>query len=97
MRGLVLEYFLLFGVLAELWSFTMIKAEHIPDEVVEKLHTILADDFGALIPKGSCRAAIFAALNVWPNCEIRPPIQKPHDYDWYPPYIILPLTQEPRT
>jgi hypothetical protein len=41
--------------------------------------------------------AVAAAIAAWPNGQVRPPIQKPHDTAWYPPYIILPLPQEPRT
>jgi len=68
----------------------VIKPEQIPDNVAASLKWMIlrGED-----PKW----ALAAALSAWPNCEIRPPIQKPHDYDWYPPYIILPLTQEPRT
>ena len=45
----------------------MIRADQIPDEVVEALHTSLADDAGVLVPKGDCVTAIAAALNAWPR------------------------------
>ena len=44
-------------------------ANLIPDEVVEALHAIFADDFGTLIPKGSCRAAFAAGLAAWPGIQ----------------------------
>lgn len=64
----------------------MIDPKMIPDEVVEELHAIFADDFGTLIPKGSCRAAITAALVAWPGVDCRP--------TFGPSRIILPLPQE---
>jgi hypothetical protein len=87
----------------------VIKPEQIPDDVVEELHAIFADDFGTLIPKDSCRAAIAAAINAWPGIR--------HGYNgtgtnenwtqWFglrdahraeaSDGLILPLTQEPRT
>ena len=45
----------------------MIRADQIPPEVVEALHTSLADDAGVLVPKGDCVTAIVAALNAWPG------------------------------
>lgn len=68
----------------------MIRPDQIPDEVVEELHAIFADDFGTLIPKGSCRAAIAAALNEWPGWAISPyaPVEIGKDY------LILPLPQK---
>ena len=70
----------------------MIKSEQIPDEVAEAFIATLYGEPG--LPY---RKAIAAAINAWPNGEVRPPIQKPHDTAWYPPYISLPLLQEPRT
>ena len=66
----------------------MIRADQIPPEVVEALHTSLADDAGALVPKIDCVTAIAAALNAWPGMEKA----------WYegntPTAIILPLPQD---
>ena len=45
----------------------MIKPDQIPDEVVEALHTSLADDAGVLVPKSDCVTAIAAALSAWPG------------------------------
>ena len=50
----------------------MIKPDQIPDEVVEALHTSLADDAGVLVPKGDCVAAIAAALTAWPGVFLYP-------------------------
>ena len=68
----------------------MIKAEQIPDGVAASLKWMIlrGED-----PKW----ALAAALSAWPNGEVRPSIQKLHDTAWYPPYISLPLPQEPRT
>ena len=60
----------------------MIRAEQIPDEVVEAVmycfHT-----------RSSARAAIAAALSAWPGAEV---------VEWYhaDKTLILPLPQEPR-
>lgn len=64
----------------------MIRADMIPDQVVEALHTSLADDAGALVPKGDCVTALAAAINAWPDVGIRPTFS--------PTRIILPLPQE---
>ena len=65
----------------------MIDAKQIPDEVVEALHTSLADDAGVLVPKGDCVAAIAAALTAWPGVEIEMVFVEED-------YLILPLRKE---
>ena len=72
----------------------MIRADQIPDEVVEALHTSLADDAGVLVPKSDCVTAIAAALNAWPGSEYvyRQPHRRAVSYS--SPAIILPLPQE---
>ena len=65
----------------------MIRADQIPPEVVEALHTSLADDAGVLVPKSDCVTAIAAALNAWPGMEIEVARDESEA-------IILPLPQE---
>ena len=67
----------------------MIRADQIPPEVVEALHTSLADDAGVLVPKSDCVTAIAAALNAWPGMGVRP-----HTVTTFASCIILPLPQE---
>jgi hypothetical protein len=45
----------------------MITADQIPDEVVDALHSSLADDGDTLTEVWDCRVAIAAALNAWPG------------------------------
>ena len=68
----------------------MINLKYIPEEVVEALHAIFADDFGTLIPKGSCRAAIAAVLTAWPGAE-----QTDLCGGRSGPALILPLQETP--
>jgi hypothetical protein len=64
----------------------MIKPDMIPDEVVEALHTSLADDAGVLVPKGDCVTAIAAALNAWPGgAGKRDDIRQNQNAYLYPP------------
>ena len=63
----------------------MIRADMIPDEVVEALHTSLADDAGALVPKGDCVTALAAALKAWPDAGL----SQFHEHA-----LILPLPAE---
>lgn len=65
----------------------MIDAKQIPDEVVEALHTSLADDAGVLVPKGDCVAAIAAALTAWPGMEIETAFVEEG-------YLILPVPKD---
>ncbi len=46
----------------------MIDPVQIPDEVVDALHSSLADDGDTLTEVWDCRVAIAAALNAWPGC-----------------------------
>lgn len=88
----------------------MIKDEKIPDEVVEAASKAAWETkyvgMNWLLDcsekhkeqwRKRIRAALIAGLAAWPNGEVRQSIQKPHDTAWYPPYISLPLPQEPRT
>ena len=68
----------------------MIKSEQIPDDAMFAA-------WKALYAGMTINDVIAAAINAWPNGQVRPSIQKPHDTAWYPPYISLPLPQEPRT
>ena len=68
----------------------MITPDMIPDEVVEALHTSLADDAGVLVPKGDCVAAIAAALNAWPGAAVCHYTIKDTE-GWE---LVLPLPQE---
>lgn len=61
----------------------MLKAEQIPDEVVE----------AALAKRGLMREAIADALNAWPEAK-RVKGYFTHDTDHYEPAIIIPLPQE---
>lgn len=76
----------------------MIRAEMIPDEVVEVAARALADDaklnwddvpYAHNVMRGEARAAIAAAINAWPGAEV---------VEWYHAdhTLILPLPQEPR-
>jgi hypothetical protein len=64
----------------------VIRPDQIPDEVVDALHSSLADDGDTLTEVWDCRVAIAAALNAWPDMEVRPTFN--------PSRIILPLAQE---
>jgi len=73
----------------------MIRADMIPDEVVEAAARALADDaklnwddvpYAHNVMRGEARAAIAAALNAWPGMDCRP--------TFGPSRIILPLPQE---
>jgi hypothetical protein len=63
----------------------MIKAEQIPDEVVEAINE--ACDSGRA---WNTRDTLAAAINAWPGVEVEP------THESYPawPHIILPLPQE---
>lgn len=88
----------------------MTKPEQIPDDAVMPIARAiyeattglkpgdeLYEDDGYAYHWEEATNALVAALNAWPNGEVRPSIQKPHDTAWYPSYISLPLPQEPRT
>ena len=69
----------------------MIRAEQIPDEVVEAAaKTLMAPDYPNSWPAwmDEARAALAAALNAWPGA---------HTWDtgqvWHHPAIVLPLPQ----
>jgi hypothetical protein len=66
----------------------VIRAEQIPDEVVEAAARTLAGSaqLNLMAWNAHARASIAAALNAWPDMEVRPTFN--------PSRIILPLTQE---
>jgi hypothetical protein len=66
----------------------VITADQIPDEVVEAAARTLAGSaqLNLMAWNAHARAAIAAALNAWPDMEVRPTFN--------PSRIILPLTQE---
>ena len=75
----------------------MIRAEQIPDEVVEAAAKAIADDaklnwddvpYAHNVMRGEARAAIAAALNAWPGGQVRLSMFTPQEE------IILPLPAE---
>ena len=76
----------------------MIRAEMIPDEVVEAAARAIADDaklnwddvlYAHNVMRGEARAAIAAALNAWPGALISP--DEVIDGELLPPIISLPF------
>jgi hypothetical protein len=70
----------------------MIDPAQIPDEVVEAAAKAIGEETyvgNKQTLRDAARAAIAAALNAWPYAEI----DSQYDVD----FLILPLTQEPRT
>ena len=70
----------------------MIRAEQIPDEVVEAAAKAIGEETyvsNRQTLKDAARAAIAAAINAWPGAEV---------VEWYHAdhTLILPLPQEPR-
>jgi hypothetical protein len=66
----------------------MIDPAQIPDEVVEAAAKAIGEETYETL-RDAARAAIAAALAAWPHAEI----DSQYDVD----FLILPLTQEPRT
>ncbi len=67
----------------------MIRPEQIPDEVVDALHSSLADDGDTLTEVWDCRVAIAAALNAWPGANTGPNL-----YHRMDAILHLPLPQK---
>jgi len=74
----------------------MIRAEQIPDEVVEAACRAYTSIMLDIAPELAISEAIAAALNAWPGAELDPYPQgtgKKAVVKWY---LDLPLPQEPR-